>query len=355
MNPSSAHRPARGLSLVELMVAIAVSLVLLAGVYQIYMATKTSYRMDEGLARLQENARFALEFLARDIRMAGYMGCYTGAPGSVESILASTDFAWDFGKPVEGHEYTGSGGSADTDWNPSLGGTPLSGKVSAYSDVVIVRRMAGNGVRLVPPYSDSAQLFIDPAYSSLFQIGDILMVTDCTKASIFQATNIQPAGGKINVVHSAAGTVAPGNSTPLLGNSYGADAEVAKFITHAYFVGPGVNGPALMRARLQNSSGTATTTIEELVEGVESLQVLYGVDSDGDGVPNQFLERDAVTDMADVVAVRVGLLLRTPEEVPKASAAPSTTLLGESITPSAPDRRLRRTAVVTVGIRNRLP
>jgi len=211
--------------------------------------------------------------------------------------------------------------------------------------VIVVRRMAGNGIRLVAPYSDSAQLFIDPAYSSLFQAGDILMVTDCTKASIFQATNIQPAGGKINVVHSAAGSFSPGNSTPLLGNSYGADAEVAKFITHAYFAGPGVTGPALKRVRLQNSSGTAGTTVEELVEGVESLQLLYGIDSDGDGVPNRFMERQAV----------VGLLLRTPEEVPKESASPTHSLLGESLTPSAADRRLRRTAVLTIGIRNRLP
>mgnify|MGYP001940377819 FL=1 len=64
-----------GLSLVELMVALVISLVLMLGVVQVFIASQTASRLSEGASRVQENARFALDFLERDIRMAGHMGC----------------------------------------------------------------------------------------------------------------------------------------------------------------------------------------------------------------------------------------------------------------------------------------
>jgi type IV pilus assembly protein PilW len=61
-----------GLTLVELMVALAVSLVLMAGVIQIYLSSKQTYRIQDGLARVQENGRFAMEHIGRFVRFAGY-------------------------------------------------------------------------------------------------------------------------------------------------------------------------------------------------------------------------------------------------------------------------------------------
>ena len=63
------------MTLVEIMVALTISLILLAGVMQIFLASKQTYRMQDGMSRLQENARFALHFLDQDLRMAGYHGC----------------------------------------------------------------------------------------------------------------------------------------------------------------------------------------------------------------------------------------------------------------------------------------
>ena len=64
----------RGLSLVELMVAMVISLVLLAGVMQIYLYSKKNYLIQDSLARLQENGRYAMDLLSRDLRLAGYFG-----------------------------------------------------------------------------------------------------------------------------------------------------------------------------------------------------------------------------------------------------------------------------------------
>ncbi|MFQ5469239.1 MAG: PilW family protein [Gammaproteobacteria bacterium] len=64
----------RGITLVELMVALVVSLILLAGVIQIFSSNQATYRLQEALSRLQENGRFAIEHLQKDIRIAGFPG-----------------------------------------------------------------------------------------------------------------------------------------------------------------------------------------------------------------------------------------------------------------------------------------
>ncbi len=65
-------RAQRGLTLTELMVALAISLIVMAGVITLYVTNRHAYALQNGLARLQENGRFAIEFLNRDLRMGGY-------------------------------------------------------------------------------------------------------------------------------------------------------------------------------------------------------------------------------------------------------------------------------------------
>ncbi|MCF6323042.1 MAG: PilW family protein [Gammaproteobacteria bacterium] len=62
----------QGLSLVELMIATTVSLLLMAGVGQIFLSTKASNSLQNGAGRLQENARLAFEILSQNIGQAGF-------------------------------------------------------------------------------------------------------------------------------------------------------------------------------------------------------------------------------------------------------------------------------------------
>ena len=74
MNIAS-RRTSQGLSLIELMIALLIGTILLLGVVQVFGASRTAYQLSEGMSRTQENARFALDYLQRDIRMAGHFGC----------------------------------------------------------------------------------------------------------------------------------------------------------------------------------------------------------------------------------------------------------------------------------------
>lgn len=333
-------RAQRGVGLVEIMIAIAISAVLLTGVIQIFLSSKQTYRVVEATSRMQENGRFAVQFLSEDLRMAGYSGCYQGDTGGIETILNDpNNYNWDLSTPLEGNEWNGAG------WTPAL--DPLiAGQVLNGTDVVTTRGLASDGIGLVSPYSDSAQLFIDPAADNIND-GDIMMVTDCKNASMFQTTNQQAAGGKINIVHSSAGGWTPGNSTPLMSNSYGADAELARFESNVYYIGTGASGePALFRQRLITGG---VMQAQELIDGVENMQILYGEDTDSDDVANRYVSVDNVTDMANVSSVRISLLLRTGDNI--ASQAQTYTYDGQTTT--AGDLRMRRVFTSTIKLRNR--
>lgn len=69
------RRRQRGLTLIELMVALTIGLFLVSGILYIYLSTRASYASNDAAARVQEDARFAMERLTREIRMAGYTGC----------------------------------------------------------------------------------------------------------------------------------------------------------------------------------------------------------------------------------------------------------------------------------------
>jgi len=70
--PRKPHHPQSGFSLVEILVALTLGLVLLGGTIVIYASSKNSYRLQENVAGMQENARFAIFALRRDLEMAGY-------------------------------------------------------------------------------------------------------------------------------------------------------------------------------------------------------------------------------------------------------------------------------------------
>jgi len=81
-----------GMTLIEIMIALLIGAFLLGGVLQIFINSKQTNRMQESLSRLQENGRFALDFLAKDIRIAGYWGCHS-APSPNSDIAGANDNA----------------------------------------------------------------------------------------------------------------------------------------------------------------------------------------------------------------------------------------------------------------------
>lgn len=317
--PVPSRRAQRGIGVIELMVAMVLGLFLLGGTLTLFSTNKKTYEVNDDLSRLQENARFAMEFLARDIRMAGYFGC----ADNLANVFVHVNFdpadptdpasLYDTSNPVEGYEENGAS------WTPS-GSTAVVGGITPNTDGISVRYIAPGGAVVQPPYmpTPSAALHL-PAGNGL-QVGDIIAVNDCDSTDVFQITgpSVPDTSGTIN--HNT-GTGSPGNATKNLSKTYEGDAQIVRFVGRRYTIrdtdydGDGtVDGPSLYRTAYNPVGGNAVISTDELVRGVENMQILFGEDTTGDRQPDVYVDTDDVTSWANVVSVRVGLLLRTVDE-----------------------------------------
>jgi type IV pilus assembly protein PilW len=234
-----------GMTLIEIMIALLIGAFLIGGVLEIFINSKQTYRMQEGLSRLQENGRFALEFLAKDIRMVGYWGCLTGL---------GTDIA-------------------GTNNNTATGG-------------------------------------IDNGTDTITLKGAFVQTTTGTCGT--------------SVVTTAA---------------YYTDTSST--ITYK------INNGVLQQDTNGQSNG--------LVEGIENMQILYGIDTNADHTPNYYLTANTVTTDAvwdKVVSIRISLLAATLDDNLAAQPLPYT-FYGVTTTPT--DLKIRRVFNATVAVRNRLP
>jgi len=355
----------QGFTLVELMIAMVLGLLLMGGVIQMHTANRQTYRVSEGVSRVQENARYAMAMIQREVRMAGYFGC--NSETDLEDILKpNTLFMTDFDTPIEGFEATSA-----TAWTPAIAaanltlGTGSTDQVLGGSDLLAIRRAGDTTmpVRNVPA-ATSADLKTTQNLSPPPLVpGDIIVVADCVKSTMVQVMGYTQANG--NVVHNTGASVSPSNfRNPLSTHGpYGSDAEIMKYQSTVFFVGNDANGETSLhrKVNLQNS--------EVLVNGVENMQVLYGVDTDGDKVANRYVGADninavntvtpVIPDWTNVVSVRVSLLLQSPDNATDQADNDDYNLLGETISTAGGvyahpvDRKLRYVVSSTIQLRNR--
>ena len=366
-----------GLSLIELMIALVVGLILIAGVLSIFISSRQGYSVNTAVARVQENSRFALDFIHNDTRMAGYMGCATSTQVvNYLNPLSGSNLPYDFTVALTGYEFTGTapgdiypaapaspaenpGPDTNTgDWSPALDSS-LQNRVIPGTDVLVVRfSQGGDPVYItsipgsVSPGSPSADFQIN--MNGGIQTGDLMAITNCLSTVVMQATQVN--GGGTNVVHNT-GSGSPGNAIQGLPADFtGAQVMLAP-TTIVFFIGQGTDGsPALFEAVTDTTQANGFS-YEELVPGVENMQVLYGVDLTGTRIPSEYETAAAVAaagDWSNVVSVRIALLVRSDEgAMLLPAAAPVYNLLGTSITVPR-DTRLRRIFTATIAIRNRL-
>jgi type IV pilus assembly protein PilW len=386
----------RGITLVELMVALAVSGILLAGVGIIYGNSKRTYTVDEEFAHLQENARIAMKYLVEDIRMAGNLGCAkndgtTGATGTFQCNLAATGnyVCVSLATGLTGYEASGTGigngstaaypltwltadnnllaistGTTNTLWSNAPGAPPASFPLRALgSDILIVNHADDNVFKLNTDKAAAGDFDVIDTASTL-AAGDILIASDCTKARVFQATAVTPNSG-VDTIEHATGTGTPGNSA-VTGDSFSKnETEVMKYLTHAYYVANATKGPALFRH--DGLTGTGHSPVI-LVDGVENMQIVYGIDTDAtaDGVANRYDTANNINfTTANIVSVRISLLMRSERNIPGytnkqgtyllagATTATGTSIQNASDASTAGDQRIRKTFTTTIKIRNK--
>ena len=354
----SRRRVQHGLSLVELMVALTIGLFLTAGIIQLFIGTSQTYRFNESMSRLQENGRFALEILARDLRMAGFSGCAPNLP--VANVLNGPNDWWKSFhiNPVRG--YAGNEnfpGRADCANAASCN----AGDRIPGTDAIVLLKGGDVLYRLAEGHNPTSAQFKLQTLHRLTK-GSIVMVCDHRQASIMQLTNVNTSNKTI--VHNT-GTGTPGNCTKGLGlpvkctpngtsYTYNEDSILVDYAPVAYYIGASQQDSAqrsLYRLDLavDGSSTSATMRSQELIEQVYDMRVSYGEDTSNDRQADQYV---ASPTTGRVVSLRFELLLYSARD--NLTDSPMS-LDYAGTTFNAPDRRFYQVYATTVGLRNELP
>lgn len=382
----------RGVSLIELMVAITIALLVTLGLIQIFGASRMSSQVQEGLSRVQENGRFVTQYMQRQLRMVGYMGCGSDVGRFTETsfvnhfatFAGAVDSEYRFQRPIEAF---GPGMTLPTEF---AGITP-----DATSDVLVMRVFSEDSVPVVSisKTGDDLNLQIgqpDAAFLPTPTQPAVLALQNCRSADVFAASLSGTAPGSQIV---AAGRTAPNvyldptcsncpwdfrisnaflNAKALVGAS-NFNAEVHRGEYVALFVQPGAAGPRSLWVRRFERDGTVLGNAEELVEGVDNMQLRFGYDSDvdADGRINDYrTAAEVVGGVTDalalderwrrVLSVRVALLLRSPDIAGggvttenDGVTAKEYSLLGTTVAPGN-DGVMRQIYETTIALRNRL-
>lgn len=333
------QRRCAGLTLVELMIAMVLSLVLMGGVLTIFASGKTTHQLQSGLATVQENGRHALYLLVRDIRGAGFGGCAGIVPTNV-NVIANDP-------PDNISSFTGE----EVLWgmNDVSGANPYN--AVAGTDVIRVRGAGDSLIGLVGntvPVNANIQTTVAKGF---FEQDDILMITDCVSTDIFRATTVSQSGTKSTIAHSNSR-----NTSNFLSKPYGQDAFVMQFKSNTYFIRDTGRDNAAGDDILSLWGRDYDDNDLELVDGIEDMQIEYGVDADGNGQVDRFLDAAAVEAggfWANVLAVRIALLVNSVDNANR--EAVSYQYVGLTTTPvDASDFRLRQEMTSTVTLRNRV-
>jgi type IV pilus assembly protein PilW len=269
----------QGLTLVELMIAMLISMVLMLGSITMFAQSRANYRINDTMARLQENARFAITTMEPDIRLAKFWGlngepAFVTVPGAVAVTCAGgiDATAWSIQNLRQEVAAADDNYAAGTPVNP-VPCAPNS-VARASSDVLILRHASGQ---------------VMPATA-----GTIQVLTDLMQGQVF---NVAVPGG------------------------LGPEAQIHDVVVNIYYVDNGSNLdntlPSLRRKTLVNGG---ILQDEEIIAGVENLQIQYGVDTDADGAVERYVDSNhaivtpgaaGFLPSAEIIAIRLWMLMRS--------------------------------------------
>lgn len=355
----------KGFSLVELMIAMVIGLVVLGAVTAVLVNSSKHYHSTDSLSRLQENARFAMGFLQTDLRRAGSLGCagstaeignmLNTGPGSLGQVAGSSSTI--VFSPIEGIE-----NQSATSWAPSSEAVTFSSAV-ANTDALVVRYFdQSSSITLQQDMLyESDALLLSTGHG--LKLNDIVSVTDCDTIHIFQITSITAGSGTCACLdaigHAASASPAPGNANGDFKSppkAYQKGSFIYKAAAAAYYIGAGASGQPSLR-RITISSGD-----QELVEGIDNLQVLYGISNSTDPkvmFPLTYLSANLITPNTlwlNVRSVRIGLLASTMANTRDGQYGTETDTATYDINGTSwtalGDRRLRKVFTSTINLRN---
>jgi type IV pilus assembly protein PilW len=307
---AAARSAVRGLTLVELMIAMMLGLLVVGSASAIFISNRATYRATEGLGRVQENGRMAFELMARDLREAGGNPCGNAdrkQPLKLVNVLNSPTAQWwtNWNNGIRGYEAAIAGGGP-------------ANRVTTADAIDLMSADSASAVTIASHTPTSTQFVLNTADNG-FTTADLAIVCDWRDAALFQVTDV--VGNTIK--HNNSGT--PGNCSKGLGyanppvctvtgkvKQYGpnagdpkASAMLVRMQPARWYVGTVAGGGrSLFRSTVVNNGGVLTVRDQEIAEGVNNMQIQYLLDGAANYVDATLVPANR---WKDVNAVRVTL------------------------------------------------
>ncbi len=318
-----------GLSLVELLVSMLLGLILSGGMVSAYLGAKRNYFYEEQIARMQENGRYAMRLLSRELAMAGFFGGVPAldgvSPGAVGADCSDRAWVLDGAHPLElVNDYSGQSVAL------TLHSTPLtcldSTAIALNTDLIAIKRTSAEASlrRGVPAAGLTASTIASwylrltpghhPGWEKLRPIDLLDRKKAAPSASYWEA--------------------------------------ISRIIFIRRYSDSGLEDNDIPSLCMETLAGDAMTS-RCLVEGVENMQIEFGIDTDADGIPNQYKSEPAGDEMKFAVTAKIHLLLRSISKI-SGYQDDKTYTLGQKFLAAKHDAYLRRVFSATVLLRNRI-
>ena len=255
---STANRQKQlGLSLIELLISMTLSIMLLGAVMQVFISTQLTYNLTGDTSRIQENGRFSLDYMTQSLRMAHYLPTEQATNASPPDAFLQTD--------------CGSFSPCTTD-----GGTNAADRIAVVFE---------------PP-----------------------SLTDCTGATVLEN----------------------------------------EIIANVFYITADDDGLNSLTCRGFNVTNNGWMGEEQpLIDGIDNMQVLYGINSTDDGVNvTQYISANDVTDWSAVASVRLGLLVSAGGQAGKGELKTRKYVLLDSTEISIQDKNTRQIYSTTIALNN---
>lgn len=363
-----------GMTLIELLIAMVIASFLMAGVFNVYLSIYSSDTLNDELSVLQQNGRFAIEAISKDVRMAGFTGC-TAESTRLVNLVGSGQvggFKKDLGKIAkesasEADNSLVGWNAKDTDHGETVpaytagtanvdstglsngdGSLALNIKIAPNSDMLRVWGAKGKTVRA----TDISSGVITLSDEDIIKANQYVAVSNCEQKSVI---------AKVCAATSDTITLSNTCNASFGGGLILDEGDIVEIFSNVYYVSrvDGRELPSLFRMSL-GSDGNYSTP-QELAEGVESMQILYGLNTDEDDVATHlkkydvdvYVSADAIksSDWKNIVSIQVSLLLASVGD--NASPNKIQYSYNGANKQSPNDNRLRRTYTKTIALRNR--
>lgn len=331
----------QGLTLVEMMIAITIGLVVVLAVGSIYIGSRGAYKANDAASEINSNGRYAIQLLSQAIRGAGYAGCM-GNMTKMRNTLVQDGYVYSYDNAVNGSNNTGAG-----TWSPALDGSITAQAPLIDADTITIRAAQSTGASITTPFMPTTAAALHIATGNGLKAGDVVIVSDCNSSAALQISAGTPDTSGTLVHGTGAGS--PGNSTADLGKIYKSDAQVFSLDTTSFFLKNNTANPA--QPSLYRLVNYPSSPPEELVEGIEDMQIQYNNDP---GNNNVIVQQDSADLAADknIKAVRICVLARSTADNVTTKKQTYIDCKGAAVV--APDFRLRRAFSALVTIRNRV-